>query len=197
MRKISTTNENDTKLLEGIVAADSKVIVQVYDLALPAVIMWVRENSGTEADARDIFQEAMIALFQKLQKADFDLTCTLRSFLQIMCRNLWLTRLRNRKKTELKPMAVEEDVVLEEDILQLLETSERNQLFFKHFDQLEEKCKQILSWFFDKVPMAEIAKRLNTSLGYIKKRKFVCKSYLIKAVQNDPIFDELKENNGF
>ena len=91
----------DQKLLEGLLASDNQSITRVYDLALPAVIRWVKENNGSESDARDIFQEALIALFQKLETGDFKLTCTLKSFLRIMCRNLWLTRLRTVSYTHL------------------------------------------------------------------------------------------------
>jgi DNA-directed RNA polymerase specialized sigma subunit len=64
-------------------------------------------------------------------------------------------------------------------------------LYYTHFDALGEKCRQILQWFFDKTPLKEIAKRLDTSEGYIKKRKFQCKKQLIEAIQSDAKFKEL------
>ena len=100
---ISTQTERDRLLLEGILSADNQAITNIYDEVLPAVIFWIKENNGTESDARDIFQEAILALFRKLEAGDFTLTCTLKSFLRIMCRNLWLTRIRNNKKFTEKP----------------------------------------------------------------------------------------------
>ena len=49
-----------------------------------------------------------------------------------------------------------------------------------------------MQWFFDKMPLRKIAKKLDTSEGYIKKRKFICKEKLIKAIKADAIFNELK-----
>ena len=186
------TKTTDADLLEGLLKADRKSVQQIYDLALPSVIMWVRENNGTEADARDIFQEALIALFRKVETGDFQLTCTLKSFLRIMCRNLWLTRLRGHGRIINDPVEEVEPVTLGTDLEQQLEQSEMEQLYFKHFDLLGENCRKILSWFFDKVPLAEIAKRLDSTQNYIKKRKFVCKEQLIKRIQSDPRFEELK-----
>ncbi|MFK7810712.1 MAG: RNA polymerase sigma factor [Saprospiraceae bacterium] len=193
MNVFKATTDTDQRLLEGIAKADTSAIQRVYDLTLPTVIRWIQENSGSETDARDVFQEGMMALFQKLQKDNLTLTCTLKSYLQIICRNLWLTRLKKNKKTELTPMNTGEEVSLEDDLIQILERSEKRKLFFKHFDNLEVKCRTILHLFFDKIPMAEIAERLDTTTGYIKKRKFICKSSLIKAIQSDPLFKELTE----
>ena len=191
MEKIKALTAKDQELLQGLQTANRQAIEQVYDLALPAVILWVKENNGTEADARDIFQEALIALFQKLEAAPFEISCSLKSFIRIMCRNLWLSRLRNRKKFKYSPLTDIEAVELEEDVQQRIEQAEKTQLYFKHFDNLDGKCQKILQWFFDKVPLKEIAQRLDTSENYIKKRKFLCKEKLIEAIQNDALFVEL------
>lgn len=191
---IKALSQTDERLLEGVLSADNQRINAIYDLVLPSIISWVKDNNGTESDARDIFQEALIALFRKLEKGDFELTCTLKSFLRIMCRNLWLVRLRNNKKMDASPIEEKEHVDLGEDLISRLEQSEKEQLFFKHFDSLGEKCQQILQWFFEKVPLKEIAQKLDTSESYIKKRKFICKEKLVKAVQADPVFEELRSD---
>lgn len=186
------TKTSDQQLLEGIIEADPLRIKQIYDLALPSVIHWIKENNGTEADARDVYQEALIALFRKLEDGEFTLTCTLKSFLRIMCRNLWLAKVRNQKKFTATPLEDIEEVNLDDGLSKRLEQSEKEQLYFKHFDQLDENCRKILQWFFDKVSLKEIAFKLNTSEGYIKKRKYLCKEKLMKRIQDDPVFEELK-----
>jgi RNA polymerase sigma factor (sigma-70 family) len=191
MKVIKASNIDDQQLLDGILNANTQAIKKIYDLALPSVISWVKENNGSEADGRDVFQEALIALFRKVEKGDFTLTCTLKSFLRIMCRNLWLSRLRN-KQNQMSPLDNVEKVDLDEDLESRLGQSEKEQLFFKHFDQLGDNCRKIMQWFFDKISLKEIAARLDTSENYVKKRKFICKEKLIKAIQSDPHFEELK-----
>lgn len=190
MKVIKAQNAEDQQLLEGLLQSDRRSVEAIYSLALPAVVQWVRENNGSEADGRDVFQEALIALFRKVEQGEFKLTCTLKSFIRIMCRNLWLTRLRN-KRNQAGPLEDIETVDLDANLEQRLERSEKEQLFFKYFDSLGEQCQKIMQWFFDKVPLREIAQRLETSENYIKKRKFVCKEKLIKAIQADPMFQEL------
>lgn len=190
---ITTRNAKDTALLTGLQAADATTIHELYDLALPAVMVYVQENSGNEADARDIFQEALMALYTRLERGDFELTCTLKSYLRIMCRNLWLTRLRQRGQTESRADLPEVELAWDDTIEAIIEQTERKRLYLKHFAQLGESCRTILSLFFEKTPLRKIAEQLNTSENYIKKRKFQCKTQLIKRIQNDPLYDELKD----
>ena len=192
MYTITTKYAEDKTLLEGILAADSGIITKVYDQTLPSVIQWVRDNNGQEADARDLFQDAILALYRRLENGDFELTCQVKSYLRVMCRNLWMTRLRdNRPVTELKDL--EPDIRMEVSVVDRLEQSERNKLFLRHFDRLEEGCRKILALFFDRVPLRQIAENMGTTEAYVKKRKFVCKERLVEAVQADPKYGELAD----
>ncbi|MBE0660934.1 MAG: sigma-70 family RNA polymerase sigma factor [Bacteroidales bacterium] len=191
MFKIIAANNPDHEMLEGLSRSESNAVRKVYDLVLPSVIAWVQENNGSEDDARDLFQEALIALFLKLENGDFILTCTLKSFLRIVCRNLWLTRLRDSKNHQTSALDGIEVEAEENDLPEQIAQTDRNRLFITHFNKLSENCRKLLGMFFNKIPFAEIALRLNTSEGYIKKAKFKCKERLISAIQDDPLFEEL------
>ncbi|MEO1514753.1 MAG: sigma-70 family RNA polymerase sigma factor [Bacteroidota bacterium] len=192
MNTISAQSQEDQDLLRGLLNADSRKIRTMYDLALPSVIDWVKNNQGTEADARDVFQEALLALYRRMKQKDFALSCSLKSYIRIICRNLWLSRLRKQQRVELKAPEDWATVQLDAAMVHQTERSEREQLFLERFDALGENCQKILRWFFDKVPMATIAERLNTSESYIKKRKFICKEKLIKSIREDGRFRELQ-----
>lgn len=54
---------------------------------------------------------------------------------------------------------------------------------------LGDQCREILTLFLQKVPHAEIARRMgHNSENYSKKLKHICKERLIKNIQNDPDF---------
>jgi len=188
---ITASNIKDQQLLEGILIADNGLIEKLYDMVLPSIISWVKRNNGTEADARDVFQDALIALFRRLEEGDFILTCTLRSFLRIMCRNIWLGKLRNQKKIRASLIEETDTVELDHDIEHKIEHAEKEALFFKHFDELGTSCKDLLKLYFDKIPVKKIAVIMKTSESYVKKRKFICKEKLVKAIKLDPLFNQL------
>lgn len=178
------------ELLEGVRNSDPIVINEIYRQILPGIIAYIRGNSGSEDDARDIFQEALIVLYRKVSAGNLELTCTLKTYLSSICRNLWLNRLRDHK--EVGVIEGVEFIDPDEDLEHLMELTSRRRLFLKCFHQIGEKCKQVLELFFSKTPMKEIAKELETSESYIKKRKFACKEKLVSLIKNDPLFQELK-----
>lgn len=189
--RIVTARAEDALLLEGIRRSDKTSVRQLYDQYLPGIIRYVRNNNGTEEDARDVFQEAVIVIFRKITEDHFTLTSSLQTFLLVVCRNLWRKHLRDNQKYAREAENGLEEKSVEANIETQIEANTRDGVFFRHFDQLTENCRQILMWFFDKVPMKEIARRMDTSESYVKKRKFICKQKLVEAVKNDPVYKEI------
>ena len=54
---------------------------------------FILNNSGTSDDAKDIFQEAMIVLYEKVRSGSFELNCQIKTYVYSVCRRLWLKRL--------------------------------------------------------------------------------------------------------
>ncbi|WP_431215013.1 RNA polymerase sigma factor [Puia sp. P3] len=52
------------------------------------VLSLILNNSGYPDDARDIFQEAMIVLYEKVRSGTFELNCQLKTYLYSVCRRL-------------------------------------------------------------------------------------------------------------
>lgn len=60
----------------------------------------VLRNSGNVNDAKDLFQEVMLVLAEKLERDDFVLTAKLKTYVLAIAKNLWLKSLRNTSKQE-------------------------------------------------------------------------------------------------
>jgi len=60
----------------------------------PVILRMVQQNNGSDDDAKDLFQEAMIILYEKVQQGDFDLYSKLKTFLYAVCRRLWQKKLQ-------------------------------------------------------------------------------------------------------
>ncbi len=57
---------------------------------------FVQNNNGNEADAEDLFQDAMMVLVEKLRQDQFQLTASIDTYVYAICKNLWFKKLRNR-----------------------------------------------------------------------------------------------------
>jgi hypothetical protein len=72
------TIEQDQLLLKGLAENDKKSIETIYRLNYTMIQTFVLNNSGSVDDARDIFQEAMVVLYEKSKATTFSLNCRIR-----------------------------------------------------------------------------------------------------------------------
>ena len=73
-----------------------------------------------------------------------------------------------------------------------MEEEERYRLYRAKFRELSENCRRVMSLYFQKVPMEEIAQLMGfASVNYAKKRKYQCKEKLVSLVRADESFSQL------
>jgi len=187
--------KNRTKdLIDGIKNKDSKTLNFLYKKYFSLVRSFVLNNNGTTDDAKDVFQEAVIAIFRYSQNENFELKCSFETFLYSICRTIWLNNLRNQRVHLNKINEISEFIIFSSSTNEMIEESLEYKLYQKHFQRLSEECKKLLQLFFDKVSYAEIAKLLGySSVGFVKKKKFNCKEFLMKSIKNDPEFNRLSK----
>ena len=66
---------------------------RIYRIHYSMIQTLVINNSGTSDDARDIFQEAIIVLYEKAKSGSFELHAQLKTYIYAVCRRLWLKKL--------------------------------------------------------------------------------------------------------
>lgn len=176
---------------------DSIVINAFYKTYYPVVHYIINKNSGSEEDIKDIFQDTCESLFKLVKDDNFKLTCKLSVFLYSVCYKKWQNELRIRKKETILCNGISmfskefEDIPIE--FYDILDMNLEEKLVNKHFKELQEDCQKILSLSSDNLTNKEISDKLSTSEAYVKKRKSLCKSFLIDKVLSDPLFLETKE----
>ena len=175
--------------IAGIASGDPRIIEEIYQNFHQPIIQLVTTNNGTVEDAKDVFQEALIFVYLKSKESDFELRHSFLTYLYVVCKNIWSNRMRKNSRTAI---SLTDD--LSAEWIDELEWNEQYRLYRKQFRRLGEGCQRVLELYFDRVSMAEIARRMGfASEGYAKKRKFVCKKKLMRWIQKDPEFKELKQ----
>jgi RNA polymerase sigma factor (sigma-70 family) len=153
----------------------SRAVKGLYSI-FPAVKKHIVNNSGTTEDAKDVFQDALVILYQKMKTGKFVLHVSISTYLQAVVKNLWLQELRKRKKLPIADTDtdVAEDLIGREDGYDLATAA---------FNFLGEKCKQLLMLFyFKQKSFREIADLLQFgSEQTAKNQKYRC---IQKAKEN-------------
>jgi len=115
----------------------------------------------------------------------------IRTYFYGICKNLWLTRLRNKNKIITNEVAFENRKEVSESNQQLMEKDEREHLYNKHFCQLSVGNKNLLSLYFEGKSVREISTITGFSEGYTRKKKFEAKKQLLRMIERDPAYREL------
>ncbi|HRX96075.1 MAG TPA: sigma-70 family RNA polymerase sigma factor [Bacteroidales bacterium] len=183
------------EILSGIRDKDTNVLDFIYKNYYHQIKVFITQNQGSREDAKDIYQDAMLVIFQKLQHDNLKLTCSFNTYLYSVSRLLWLKQLEKRKLWKQYTEDAENFVTLDESILVLYDLNERYKLYQTHFKRLSFSCQKVLELFLARIPLKEIARILGfKSEQYAKKRKHQCKEKLVISIKNDPEFHELSRH---
>ena len=167
---------NEQELLKGLAKSDSKAIETIYQNNFSVVQSFIVNNNGTADDASDVFQEAMIVLYENSKTQSFALTCQIKTYLYSVSRRLWLKRLQQLNRFTAKIESLEETVAVEED----LDSHEKRAADFaimeKALGSLGEPCKGLLEAFYlQKKDMTDIASAFGyTNADNAKNQKYKC-----------------------
>jgi len=135
---------------------------------------FVVKNSGNEEDAKDVFQESMIGLYEWVSKPNFKLGAGLSTLIYSIARNVWMNHLRERKMN-VRIKDFEQFTKLE--VEEFDEQKERQiSIMEKALEKLGEPCKGILHRFYYlKESMKDIALAYNYSTtDHAKAQKYKC-----------------------
>lgn len=176
------------EIIQGILEEKVEIFSYLYREGFDSVRWLILRNSGSEEDAKDIFQESIIVLHQKLMKGDFTMSCSVTTYLYSVSRCLWLKELARRKKWDVLSM--------DEEILLLLDEPDQDDVekemlnfYYKQFNQLSNECKKILNLHFKKASIKEITRKLGYKSEVVTMdKKYRCKQRLIKKILKHPYF---------
>jgi RNA polymerase sigma factor (sigma-70 family) len=167
---------NEKLLLQGLATNDRKAIESIYKQHYNMVQSLIVNNNGSTDDAKDIFQEAMIVLYEKVTAGNFELNCQIKTYLYSVSRRLWLKRLMHQNKYHLSGDSEEHHIAVEEDTEEHERRNTEFTMMEKAINSLGEPCKSLLeAYYMQKKSMQDIA----TGFGYTnaenaKNQKYKC-----------------------
>jgi RNA polymerase sigma factor (sigma-70 family) len=150
----------DKTLLENLKNEDNASYEVLYKFYFPSIATHITRNFGSAQDAEDIFQETIIVLLQKVRRADFVLTSSLKTYLFAISKNLWLKRLRDNK---LIPVDNVEKYQQENEtfVFELQTEPTKTEGLTSWLTKITKNCQRILkAIFFYKEPMGSLMQKM-------------------------------------
>lgn len=186
MDQVALQDISLNNLLPAIKANDEQVLRQLYVAAYPSVARYVQKNSGTEDDAKDVYQEAFLAAWRNIQLDRFHATGSsgLSAYIFQIAKNKWIDHLRSAK--------TKHTVGLEEGMLNDVasetipaENAEYLEAVKKEMQSLGSRCRDLLNRFYYlKQSIREIAQHFNWTEPSAKNNKYRCLQELRTLVKS-------------
>ena len=159
-----------------------QALTGLYRQGFPPVRRHIGRRGGSAQDAQDVFQDALVLLYEQATGGTLVLTASVSTYLLGISRNLWRQELRRRARLpgaaftdELAASLGEEAEAPTEPVFAVLDYIER----------LGEKCKSVLlSFYYFQQPLTQIAEVQGyRSVRSATVQKFKCRERLRHAAR--------------
>lgn len=173
----SGSEMDEKEVFEKIQRGDEKSLEFIYKKYYRMMTKMVITNSGTEDEARDIYQDALVVFWQKARSGNLVLTSKMSTYIYSICQNLWRKELERKKRLS----SEEKDQPVHID----MDSPERVKIIAKCLGQLGDTCRKVLMYYyFDEMSMQEIADRLGfANTDTAKTKKYKCKQKLDELIK--------------
>ncbi len=182
---------SDKEIIECLRSRQSYVVRYLSDRYLPMIRLMVTQMGGTSEDAKDIFQDGLIIMLEKIDSNQFKLSCKFKTFLYSVCENLWKSILEKRKAAN-NYFNRRLDQSSENDFSEEYDNQLYESMLNEVFETLDPTCKEILKLYWQEYSPMEIAEKLGYTYGYVRKKKCECQAELLKRISNHPSFKQIK-----
>lgn len=171
------------RLVDGLKQKESGSIKMIYRDVFPSIRNFILKNNGNQHIARDIFQEAIIVLYNKLNTDHFKLECSIKTFLFSVSKRLWLNELKKSGQTFTILIDTEDNSNFSEQDEEIHDLK-KLQLKIMHMSMeiLGNPCQKLLKNFYiAQHSMQEIADEMGyTNRDNAKNQKYKCLQRLKK-----------------
>ncbi|HMR93405.1 MAG TPA: sigma-70 family RNA polymerase sigma factor [Chitinophagaceae bacterium] len=182
---------NSHEQVKAIRANDQPFLQWLYREQYPKTESFVLQNNGTAEQAKDIYQEAFIAMWRNVQLGRFvpKNEQSLPGYLLQIAKNKWLDYLRSSgyKRTTLLREGLADEWSAE--MPQQEEDSRQEEEYIKrvreNFRELGDNCRKVLTaFYFKKESMKKIADAMGWTEATARNNKYRCIERLRALMKN-------------
>lgn len=192
MQEKKPTLYSTDSFIEAIKNNNTRVLKNLYINNYPKIEILVLRNSGSIEQAKDIYQDAFLAVWQNIKQNRFipQSESSINGYIYTVAKNKWMDILRSKKykqtivASQLSHFEIkdEENNSIDDDILK----EKRLEDVMLAFKNLGEACKSLLcKFYFEKKSMKTIAKELDMDSASVRNKKYRCMQKLRDIALNN------------
>ncbi len=181
----------DRELVQNLRSGNrlNESIKTLYRDHFESLSWFIINNSGSQQDAEDVFQEVVLNFIELVQKDKFRGESSVKTFLFSMNKFMWLNELKRKGRSDARELKYENARNENEpDMGHQLADREARKKVMDVVEQLGETCKKILVLFYyENMPMKDILKTLDyENEQVVRNKKYKCLKQLEKMLTDNP-----------
>ncbi len=161
--------------LKAVQNNDKVVMKSLYHANFKRVEAYILKNQGNEEEAKDIYQEAFIALWRNVQLNKFtpENSSSFSAYLYRIAQNKWIDYLRTCKSK--KMYALPDNIELDDKNEISQEENDLLDIIKEKLKELGDNCRTILTkFYYQKQSLREIAQLMNWTEATARNNKYRC-----------------------
>jgi RNA polymerase sigma factor (sigma-70 family) len=180
--KLSSSVPTDREVVLGILNNSEDALNKLYVGYFPMILQFILNNNGDEDDAKDVYQEGIIVLYNKIKGGNFELSSKLKTYIYSVCRRIWLKKLAQQSRKTNNIADFEDVIATEDDVEQHEEKDQQFEKMQAALLHLGEPCKTIIQDFYiHNLSMQDICEKFGyTNTDNAKTQKYKCLQRLKK-----------------
>jgi RNA polymerase sigma factor (sigma-70 family) len=168
--------EKNKKVIDGILSGNQKIFNDLYEYEFPKVVNLIKRYSGNIENAKDVFQDAVIILIEKVYSNTLDLTCSIETYLFSICKYLWMNQLRQKERVVQMNKFLDKEHFTNDFSICFYSTPDIYENVNSEINKLGDPCQQLLEcYYYKQMSWEEIATKLGyASAASARNQKYKC-----------------------
>lgn len=161
---------------------DDLALKLLYKSALPTIVKYITKNQGDAEEAKDVFQDTVVSLYQVIKLGKYDPSRDIQAYAFFIARNLWINRITRKKRNiGMAPLEFKQS---EDSPHMDLVTEEQQSAVTALIEKVGNPCREILRFvMYEKLSMKQIAEKMGMSGETVaKSTHYKCKHKLAALI---------------
>ncbi|WP_353779279.1 sigma-70 family RNA polymerase sigma factor [Winogradskyella sp. 3972H.M.0a.05] len=183
-------------ILDGKVSRN-KALRHIYSGNKNKVYAYILSNSGNEDDAKDVYQESIIAFYENVRDQKFKGQSAIGTYIYSIARFKWLNKLKSKAVSEKHHEQLETGEEFSKTPLASLIEEEYRAQIMEVLGALGESCKQLLidTIYYDKSMKDIVEERDFTNEQVARNKKYKCMKKLKNLIIERPQLIKILKHN--
>ncbi len=173
-------------LLDNTSKSNERAFKWIYENYYQMILHFVTNNSGTKDDVKDVFQDALISLYNNVKRGSYRPESKLSTYFFSICKNNWFKKLRKSGRMTSLENKGYEHLKSDDNVETRIEYTEQQKLIGRLLHTIGTECGKLLKLFyFEKMRMIKIAAEMDYSSEQVaKNQKSKCMKKLRAVVMS-------------